>query len=82
MQKVNVLNLERISAADRAKIEAVDPAVNLTDVKGWFDGEYRETWPAYDGSSGLDGITRGIPAGLQVRGRKHARPRPTIPSPS
>jgi hypothetical protein len=47
MQKVHVLNLERISAADRAKIEAVDPAVNLTDVKGWFDGEYRETWPAY-----------------------------------
>ena len=34
-----------------------------------------------DGSSGLDGITRGIPAGLQARGRKHARPGPTIPSP-
>jgi phosphoglycerate dehydrogenase-like enzyme len=47
MQKVNVLNIERISAADRAKIEAVDPAVNLTNTEGWFDGEYRETWPAY-----------------------------------
>jgi hypothetical protein len=47
MQKVNVLNLERISAADRAKIEAIDPAVNLTNAEGWFDGEYRETWPAY-----------------------------------
>ena len=33
MQMVNVLNLKRISAADRAKIEAVDPAVNLTDAK-------------------------------------------------
>jgi hypothetical protein len=34
MQKVNVLNLERISAADRAKIEAIDPAVNLTNAEG------------------------------------------------
>jgi phosphoglycerate dehydrogenase-like enzyme len=47
MRTVNVLNLERISAEDRAKIEALDPAVDLTDAKGWFDGEYRETWPAY-----------------------------------
>src|ERR1700722_8598567 len=47
MQKVNILNLERISAADRARIQATDPAVNLTNAEGWFDGEYRETWPAY-----------------------------------
>ena len=47
MHKVNVVNLERISAEDRAKIEAVDPALNLTHAKGWFDGEYRDTWPAY-----------------------------------
>ena len=31
MQKVNVLNLERISAMDRAKIAAIDPTVNLTN---------------------------------------------------
>jgi phosphoglycerate dehydrogenase-like enzyme len=47
MQKFNVLTLQRISAEDRAKIEAVDPAVQLTDAGGWFDGEYRETWPAF-----------------------------------
>jgi glyoxylate/hydroxypyruvate reductase len=47
MQEVQVLNIQRLSAADRAKIEAVDPAVRLTDAGGWFDGEYRETWPAY-----------------------------------
>jgi hypothetical protein len=47
MQTVNILNLERISAEDRARIEAIDPAVNLTIAEGWFDGEYRETWPAY-----------------------------------
>jgi len=37
----------RLSAEDRAKIEAVDPAVQLTDAGGWFDGEYRETWPSF-----------------------------------
>jgi phosphoglycerate dehydrogenase-like enzyme len=47
MQTINVLNIQRLSAADRAKIEAVDPAVRLKDAGGWFDGEYRDTWPAY-----------------------------------
>jgi phosphoglycerate dehydrogenase-like enzyme len=47
MQKINLLNTQRLGAAERAKIEAVDPAVRLTDAGGWFDGEYRETWPAY-----------------------------------
>ena len=47
MREVQVLNIQRLSAADRAKIEAVDPTVRLTDAGGWFDGEYRETWPAY-----------------------------------
>ena len=68
MQKVNVLNLERISAADRAKIEAVDPAVNLTDVKGWFDGEYRETWPAYS-------ATRYLAPGATGSGTREERDR-------
>src|ERR1700733_5051791 len=47
MPQVNVLNLQRIGAEDRAKIEAVDPRVQLTDAEGWFDGEYRQTWPAF-----------------------------------
>lgn len=47
MRKINVLNIQRLGAADRAKIDAVDPAVQLVDAGGWFDGEYRETWPAY-----------------------------------
>src|SRR5439155_13843 len=29
------------------QIEAVDRGIRLTDAGGWFDGEYRETWPAY-----------------------------------
>ena len=28
-------------------IEAVNPAVQLTDAGGWFDGEIRETWPSF-----------------------------------
>jgi phosphoglycerate dehydrogenase-like enzyme len=47
MRNVNVLTITRLSAADRARIEAVDPAVRLTDAGGWYDGEMRETWPAY-----------------------------------
>src|ERR1700704_2411372 len=46
MQRINVLSIQRISAEDRAKIEAVDPAIELTDAGGWYDGEIRETWPA------------------------------------
>jgi phosphoglycerate dehydrogenase-like enzyme len=47
MRTIQVLNIQRLSTADRAKIEAVDPAMRLTDAGGWFDGEYRTTWPAY-----------------------------------
>lgn len=50
MPQINVLSLTRISTEDRAKIEAVDPALRLTDAAGWFDGEYRETWPAFTAS--------------------------------
>jgi phosphoglycerate dehydrogenase-like enzyme len=47
MRSVNVLNIQRLAAAERQRIETVDPAIHLTDAGGWFDGEYRETWPAY-----------------------------------
>jgi hypothetical protein len=44
---MKVLTLQPLSAADRARIEAVDPAIQLVDAAGWFDGEIRETWPAF-----------------------------------
>ena len=47
MRRIDVLNIQRLRAAERRRVEAVDPAVRLTDAGGWFDGEYRETWPAY-----------------------------------
>ena len=48
MRRIDVLSIQRLSSADKAKIEAVDPAaVQLTDAGGWYDGEYRATWPAF-----------------------------------
>jgi hypothetical protein len=47
MRRTKVLSIQRISAEDRAKIEAVDPAIQLTDAGGWYDGEIRESWPAF-----------------------------------
>jgi phosphoglycerate dehydrogenase-like enzyme len=46
MRSINILATQRISTADRAKIEAADPAVQLIDAGGWFDGEIRETFTA------------------------------------
>lgn len=47
MAELTILTLARLGAEDRAKIEAVEPAVRLIDAGGWFDGEYRETWPSF-----------------------------------
>ena len=50
MEKIEVLAIQRLDGAERVKIESVDARVRLTDVGGWFDGEYRETWPGYTAS--------------------------------
>lgn len=39
MRKIEVLAIQRVSASARAMVEAVDPAVALTDAGGWFNGE-------------------------------------------
>jgi phosphoglycerate dehydrogenase-like enzyme len=59
MRTVEVLNIQRIGAADLAKIAAVDPAVHLVDAGGWFDGEIRETWPPYAATRYLAPDARG-----------------------
>lgn len=43
----NILTITRLTADHRVRIEAVDPSVRLIDAGGWFDGEYRDTWPAF-----------------------------------
>ena len=50
MRRIDVLLIQRLGAEDRGNIEVVDPAIRLTDAGGWFDAEYRETWPAYTAS--------------------------------
>jgi len=47
MRTVEVLNILKITDAQRARIAAVDPRVHLVDAGGWFDGEIRESWPAF-----------------------------------
>src|SRR5712691_6695363 len=60
MPSVNILSIQRVRAAERARIEAIDPGIRLTDAGGWFDGEYRETWPAYSVSRYLAPNSTGI----------------------
>ncbi len=47
MPMVNILSLQRSTAAEQARIAAVDPSVRLVDAGGWFDGEIRDTWSEY-----------------------------------
>ncbi len=47
MRTINILSIQRAAASDIAKIEASDPAIELVDAGGWFDGEIRETWTEY-----------------------------------
>ena len=47
MRQIDVLCIQPVSADEHARIEAVDPAVRLVDAGGWFDGEIRDTWPAF-----------------------------------
>jgi phosphoglycerate dehydrogenase-like enzyme len=64
MRTVNVLSIQRLNAGERTRIENVDPAVQLTDASGWFDGEIRDTWPGYATSRYLapDATGAGTPA--------------------
>src|SRR3954454_9872874 len=60
MPTINILSLTGIGAEDRAKIEAIDPGIRLTDAAGWFDGEYRETWPEFSSARYLAPGANGI----------------------
>jgi glyoxylate/hydroxypyruvate reductase A len=68
MRQVKVLAIQRISANDAKKIEAVDAAVQLTDAGGWYDGEMRETWPTFS-------VSRYLAAGAHGHGSREERDR-------
>ena len=64
----NILALTPINANDRLLIEAIDPTVHLTDAAGWFDGEYRDTWPPFSAE-------RYLAQGTAGRGTREERDR-------
>jgi hypothetical protein len=68
MRSINVLATQRISADDRAKIEASDTAIRLIDSGGWFEGEIRETWTAF-------AAERYLPPGATGSGSREERDR-------
>jgi len=72
MPEVKILSITRIGAADRERIEAVDPAVRFTDAGGWFDGEYRETWPEYTVSRYVPRNSTGQGTRAEHLAREHA----------
>lgn len=62
--KLSILSITHTSPAERERIRAVDPAIELTDAGGWFDGEIRATWPAFTAQRYLhsEAHGRGTPA--------------------
>ena len=54
-----VLSITPLSRADSEQIRSVDPSIELTEAGGWFDGEIRETWPAFTVERYLGGDARG-----------------------
>ena len=54
-----VLSITPLSRADSEQIRGVDPSIELTEAGGWFDGEIRETWPAFTVERYLGGDARG-----------------------
>src|SRR6267378_4750790 len=68
MRSINILSIQRMSADDRAKIAASDPAIRLIDAGGWFDGEIGETWTAF-------AAARYLPPGATGSGSREERDR-------
>ncbi|MFT5181604.1 MAG: phosphoglycerate dehydrogenase-like enzyme [Alphaproteobacteria bacterium] len=42
---IDILCIATISAAERSRIETLDPRFRVVEAGSWFDGEIRETWP-------------------------------------
>jgi phosphoglycerate dehydrogenase-like enzyme len=44
---LNILSLTPLPQTIQEQIQAVHPSASLTLAPGWFDGEVRDTWPAF-----------------------------------
>jgi len=47
MHTVNVLVIQRIADEELAQIARLDSRLHVVDARGWFDEEYRQTWPKW-----------------------------------
>ena len=56
---LSVLSLIPLPESIQDEIRSVDPSVALTMAPGWFDGEIRETWPAFTTDRYLGRDSRG-----------------------
>lgn len=54
-----VLSITPLSRVDCKQVRGVDPSIELTEAGGWFDGEIRETWPAFTVERYLSSDARG-----------------------
>ena len=63
---LSILSLIPLPESVQGEIRTVDPSAALTMAPGWFDGEIRETWPAFT-------TERYLRAGSSGRGTREAR---------
>ena len=56
---INILSLTPLPEAVQDQIRQADSSVRLTMAPGWFDGEIRETWPAFTSARYLRAEARG-----------------------
>jgi phosphoglycerate dehydrogenase-like enzyme len=47
MDIVDVLVIQPITTADMEHIATIDSRLHIVDARGWFEGEFRNTWPAW-----------------------------------
>jgi phosphoglycerate dehydrogenase-like enzyme len=66
MRIVKILSMVRMNDAEKDRISAIHPGIELIDAGGWFDGEIRETWPEY-------AANRYLPAGSNGSGTRAER---------
>ena len=59
MRRVKILSMVRMGEAEKARICAIYPGIDLIDAGGWFDGEIRETWPEYASNRYLPAASNG-----------------------
>jgi phosphoglycerate dehydrogenase-like enzyme len=66
MRTVKILSMVRMNDAEKDRISAIHPGIELIDAGGWFDGEIRDTWPEY-------AANRYLPAGSNGSGTRAER---------